>query len=190
MKEARRPDILSDEEYIRGLRAGDEGVTHRFFYSLLEPTITNIRHGLMGGAVDYDELVNELFLYLSDRDWRRLDSFSGRDGCSLRTWMVTLSWRYFLWRRENLLGAVTSDLDGLEAAHASLPSASDDIRMDVAMTLARMPNQRYAEVIRILLLEGFSPEDAASRLGVSVSNLYNLKHRAVLQFVKKYCEDR
>lgn len=105
MKEARRPDILSDEEYIRGLRAGDEGVTHRFFYSLLEPTITNIRHGLMGGAVDYDELVNELFLYLSDRDWRRLDSFSGRDGCSLRTWMVTLSWRYFLWRRENLLGA-------------------------------------------------------------------------------------
>ena len=43
----------------------------------------------------------------------------------------------------------------------------------------RMKNQRYALVIRLLMLEDQTPEEVAKRLTVTVDNLYNIKRRAI-----------
>lgn len=42
-----------------------------------------------------------------------------------------------------------------------------------------MRNQRYALVIRLLILEDQTPEEVAKRLTVTVDNLYNIKRRAI-----------
>ena len=45
--------------------------------------------------------------------------------------------------------------------------------------LRQMKNQRYALVIRLLMLEDQTPEEVAKRLTVTVDNLYNIKRRAI-----------
>ena len=49
-----------------------------------------------------------------------------------------------------------------------------------------MQNRRYADIIRLLLIEGYPAQDVAEMLGMKVSNVYNLKHRAIVQFIELY----
>ena len=50
---------------------------------------------------------------------------------------------------------------------------------DMETLLRQMKNQRYALVIRLLMLEDQTPEEVAKRLTVTVDNLYNIKRRAI-----------
>ena len=58
--------------------------------------------------------------------------------------------------------------------------------IDVRDTLDRMPNRRFARVLSMLLLEGFTPKETAEALGTTVDNIYNMKRRAIEQFVSFY----
>ena len=51
--------------------------------------------------------------------------------------------------------------------------------MDITALFERMPNKRYVNVIRRLVLEDAEPKDVAEELRVSVDNLYNIKKRAI-----------
>ena len=66
----------------------------------------------------------------------------------------------------------------------------DDLRIQIAIdvnaVLSRMPNQRYEEIIRLLLIEGYSSQDVADMLDMKVENIYNLKHRSINQFIELY----
>ena len=74
---------------------------------------------------------------------------------------------------------------------ATLDGTSDDdlriqIAIDVNAVLRKMQNRRYADIIRLLLIEGYPAQDVAEMLGMKVSNVYNLKHRAIVQFIELY----
>ena len=51
--------------------------------------------------------------------------------------------------------------------------------MDVYALLGKMRYKRYAKVIRMLMIEGMSPQETAQELCVTVDNLYNIKRRAM-----------
>ena len=53
-----------------------------------------------------------------------------------------------------------------------------------------MKNQRYALVIRLLMLEEQTPEEVAKRLLVTVDNLYNIKRRAMLALTEVALNDK
>ena len=92
-------------------------------------------------------------------------------------------------RREALLGLPSDDSVDV-SAEKSIDTESLDIEMwlDVESTFAAMSNQKYVMVLRMLLHEGYSPEEVAKALGTTVSNIYNIKHRAIVQFVQTYCD--
>ncbi len=48
--------------------------------------------------------------------------------------------------------------------------------------LSLMENQRYAEVLRHLILYDEDPANYANEIGVTVDNLYNIKKRAITAF--------
>ncbi len=172
-----------DSKYINGLRSGDPAITRRFFYREIGGVLARIRSELFGGRVPYDELVNELYLYLSARSWARLDGFRGEKCCRLRTWAVPLAWRFFC----NCAGRLTSTEvpdstdDSLDEAHIRIQAA-----IDVRATLAAMPSRRYSELLRLLLIEGYRPDEVGSMTGTGTANVYNLKNRAIRQFVAIY----
>lgn len=178
-----------DQEIIDGLKTGDEVQTRRFFYELCNYSLIDVQLSLFRGEIGYDELVNELYLYLSDENWRKLNTFSGRNNCSLRSWMATLIWRFFIQKRFFLSGRPASQTEkhALESVH-DIVDVKVEIALDLEMTFNRMPNKRYVEVLRLLLVDGYTPEEVAVRLGTKPSNVYNIKHRAIVQFIQIYSE--
>ncbi len=176
---------ISDAEYIAGLKVADNHITESFFYGLCNYLLNDIRYSLMEGNVDYDELVNELFIYLSKDNWHKLDTFAGINGCSLCSWVTRITWRYFLKQREHLLGKGELDITDTDTAYSST-DIDAEIAMDVSTTFERMPNRKYAQVLQWMLAEGYNAEEVAARLGTTVANVYNIKHRAIVQFVNVY----
>lgn len=182
-----REQRYTDAQYIQGLKDGDAKVTHSFFYNLCNYTINDVRISLMHCQIGYDELVNELFIYLSANNWSKLNTFSGFNGCSLMSWMVKLTWRFFMQRRESILGKHDSLDTYAETIDGKVVSLLDlEIAMDVESTFRRMANKRYVQVLTWMLVEGYSAEEVAERLQTSVANVYNIKHRAIVQFIETY----
>lgn len=188
MESARNLKQLNETDFIfiEALRNGNNEVTRQFFYKEIGGILHKIRMEVFRGNVDFDELVSELYLYLSRDNWTKLDGFDGKNGCRLRTWMIPVAWRYFMNIRERLLR--TEKID--DNSGVIRDYVRDDLRIQIAIdvnaVLSRMPNERYAEIIRLLLIEGYASQDVADMLDLRVENIYNLKHRAINQFIELY----
>ena len=176
---------ISDKEYIEGLKKGNNHVTEAFFYGLCNYTLNDIRSSLMHNAVDYDELVSELYMYLSANNWHKLDTFAGLNSCTLRSWVVRITWRFFMKRREHLVGRVSVSTDEIQINDA-IDNLNVEIALDVEATFARMTNATYVQVLKWMLVECYDAEEVALKLDKTVANVYNIKHRAIVQFVKVY----
>lgn len=182
------PERFNNQDiiFIEALKSGNSAICNRFFYKEIGNLLQKIRIEVFHGRIDSDEIVNELYLYLSCNNWSKLDGFDGKNGCRLRTWMIPVAWRYFISIRERLLN--TKDIT--ENADLIRYDVCDDlriqIRIDVNYVLSKMPNQRYVEIIRLLFIEGYSAKDVAHMFEIKVENVYNLKHRAIAQFVELY----
>ena len=176
----------TDAIFVEALRNGNNEVTRQFFYKEIGGILHKIRMEVFRGNVDFDELVSELYIYLSRDNWTKLDGFDGKNGCRLRTWMIPVAWRFFMSIRERLLR--TEKID--DNSGVIRGSVRDDLRIQIAIdvnaVLSRMPNERYAEIIRLLLIEGYASQDVADMLDLRVENIYNLKHRAINQFIELY----
>lgn len=179
-----------DAEIIVGLKSYDSAIrdfyVNRLFYKELKPLLCTIQYSLFKGTVDYDELVNDLYIHLSRNNWSALDSYRGDNQARLSSWVSRVAWHYFMnsYRR---LSRVLPDEDGvLESMKPYAVVSDDDIRMDIEEVLKLMPNRRYAEVLKLNLYYGYPAEDIAVLMNTTVSNVYNIKHRAVMQFISIY----
>lgn len=179
-----------DAEIIVGLKSSDSAIrdfyVNRLFYKELKPLLCTIQYSLLKGTVDYDELVNDLYIHLSRNNWSALDSYRGDNQARLSSWVSRVAWHYFMnsYRR---LSRVLPDEDGvLDSMKSYAVVSDDDIRMDIEEVLKLMPNRRYAEVLKLNLYYGYPAEDIAVLMNTTVSNVYNIKHRAVMQFISIY----
>ena len=179
-----------DAEIIVGLKSSDSAIrdfyVNRLFYKELKPLLCTIQYSLFKGTVDYDELVNDLYIHLSRNNWSALDSYRGDNQARLSSWISRVAWHYFMnsYRR---LSRVLPDEDGvLESMKPYTVVSDDDIKMDIEEVLKLMPNRRYAEVLKLNLYYGYPAEDIAVLMNTTVSNVYNIKHRAVMQFISIY----
>lgn len=188
MESAKNPKQLNETDaiFIKALKMGNNEISRQFFYKEIGGILHKIRMEVFRGNVDFDELVSELYIYLSRDNWTKIDGFDGKNGCRLRTWIIPVAWRYFMSIRERLLK--TEKID--DNSGVIKDSIRDDLRIQIAIdvnaVLSRMPNQRYAEIIRLLLIEGYASQDVADMLDMKVENIYNLKHRAINQFIELY----
>ena len=79
------------------------------------------------------------------------------------------------------------ELDAILIGGSPIPNdLRIQIAIDVNAVLRKMQNRRYADIIRLLLIEGYPSQDVAEMLGMKVANVYNLKHRAIVQFIELY----
>lgn len=177
----------NDARFIAGLKSSDSAVCREFFYSEIVGVLQKVRVQVYRGLVDLDEMVSELYLYLSRNGWSKFDGFDGKNGCRLRSWMIPVAWRFFVDAYDRIMHVVAEENEAEKMADGDV---RDDLRIqmaiDVNAVLERMPNERYAEVLRLLLIEGYGASDVAEMLGVKIDNVYNLKHRAIQQFIEVY----
>ena len=151
-------------------------------FSMCGVVLSSLIHKVFDYPVDYDEIVDELYLYLMEKDGRRLRTFQGRS--TIYQWLKCVATRFFLEKRDS--GEVIEDAssDTLYTLENSQAGSVDEesIKKDVQKMLGLMRNPRYRLVIQRLFLEGYNYEELAVELNTSVANLYNIKKRAMSEF--------
>ena len=174
---------MTDKEIIEALIARDSHVTQQFFFKDCYPLFTSVINNVFKYHVDYDEFVNELYLYLMEDDAQRLRQFQGRS--SIYQWLKVVAIRYFLKKRDRMI-----DSEPEENPNSIIERQSDNeesgmtARMDVESLLMLMQNRRYVYIIRRLVLEDAEPRIVAEELQVSVDNIYNIKKRAIAELTE------
>ena len=152
---------MTDNQLIQSLIDRDERITQQFFFQNCRPLFKKVISLVFSYPVDYDEFVNEFYLYLMENEACRLKQFQGRS--SIYQWLKTVAIRYFITVDEEK--RLTS-------------------RLDLEYLLARMTNKRQVYVIRELVLHDAEPREVALALQVTVDNLYNIKKRAIEALTK------
>lgn len=171
-------NIYTDEEIIKGLIRGNKEIVKYFFFQHCASMLRYIAHSVFNGKVEQDELINELYLFLQANDWHKLKQFDYRS--KLTTWLNVVAVRYFIKNRE-LLIEKCGDNDSKQKEQGYSTEEVLIAGMDVKTILAMIPNERYREVIRLLVLEEHVPQEVADAWDITVDNLYNIKRRALKQ---------
>lgn len=173
---------MTDQEIVKGLIERDEYVTEDFFFVKCKPLFCSIMNIVFDYEVEYDELVNELYLYLMEDDAIKLRNFEYRS--SVYQWLKILATRFFIKKRarmiDNTSGEPPYDIQDQIAA-----SESDvAVEYDMERLFEAMPTKRYVYVIRRLILEDCEPEELAREMNITTSNLYNIKRRSMAQLTR------
>lgn len=173
---------MTDEQIIQGLIARDSHTTSHFFFEKCRPLLSSIIQMVFAYHVDYDELVNELYLYLMADDAARLRQFEYR--CSFYQWIKVLAVRFFLRKRR----FIVEDCSQEPTAQSQEPTAYNDNSQQAAADLERlftlMPNKRYVSVLRQLVVNDLDPERVARDMHITTANLYNIKRRAIAELTQ------
>ena len=161
---------MTDQEIVKALIGRDSRVTAQFFFKDCRPLMLSIIHRVFDKQkVDYDEVISELYIYLMANDAHRLRQFKFES--TLYQWLKTTAIRFCLKLKTDGTG-------------------SSQAKMDVDNLLCQMKNQRYAKVIRMLMIEDMTPDEVAKELFVTVDNLYNIKRRAMAALAKVALKDK
>lgn len=176
---------MTDFEIIDALIARDNEVTQEFFFERCQSLFYAIINKVFDYEVDYDEFVNELYIYLMENDAARLKQFEGRS--SLYQWIKVTATRFFIKKRDQLIEDQTNDTlyEETEFTEKS-PELSV---LDVQRLLMAMPNRRYAHVIQRLFIDEYAPEELAAEMHITTDNLYNIKRRAMMQLMQVALND-
>lgn len=174
-----RRETMTDREIIDGLIARDNRVTERFFYVKCRPLLISIMRLVFNREVEYDEMVSELYEYLMSDDGMRLRQFGYRS--TVYQWIKVVATRFYIRKRDTMIENRSKEpLYEMRDDEVMVDTAQIVARkIDVERLLDMMENQRYADVLRHLVLQDEEPEEYAESIGVTVSNLYNIKRRAI-----------
>ena len=178
---------MTDQEIIQGLIARDNRVTKEFFFDRCRPLFCSIMKKVFDYEVEYDELVNELYVYLMESDAIKLRNFEYRS--SVYQWLKVLAIRFFIHKRGRMIDD-TSQETPYDGSQQTADSESDmTAEGDMERLFDNMPNKRYVYVIRRLILEDWEPEQLAKEMNITTANLYNIKRRAMAQLTRTALND-
>lgn len=173
---------MNDKEIIQGLIARDNRVTEEFFFVRCRPLFLSIIRKVFDYEVEYDELVNELYVCLMENDAEKLRQFEFRS--SVYQWLKVVAIRFFIKKRHLLLDNMSQEPLYDRQLVQSGEEATRSAQSDLQRLFSLMPNKRYASVIQRLMIDGESPEQLAAEMNIETSNLYNIKRRAMAQLTK------
>lgn len=178
---------MTDQEIIKGLIERDNRVTKEFFFDSCRPLFCKIISLVFDYEVDYDEFVNELYVYLMENDAQKLRNFRYRS--SVYMWLKIVAIRYFIHKRGRMIDDNPQKPPYDEQKQSVENESEESAKGDMDRLLGRMPTQRYAYVIKKLLIEDWEPTLLANKMGVTTANLYNIKHRAIVQLTRVALND-
>lgn len=173
---------MTEQEIIQGLIARDNHITEEFFFVRCRPLFYSVMRSVFDYEVNYDEMVNELYVYLMEDDASKLRHFEYRS--SIYIWLKVLAIRFFVKKRSLMIEDRTQETpyEGQGSAAESLSGSIAEY--DMERLFEAMPTKRYVEVIRRLILEDCEPEVLAQEMNITTANLYNIKRRSIAQLIR------
>ena len=178
---------MTDQEIIQGLIARDNRVTEEFFFVKCRPLFCSIIQKVFDYEVEYDEMVNELYVFLMENDAQKLRNFEYRS--SVYQWLKVLSIRFFIKKRDRMIDNASQETPYDERNQIATHEYDTSSEGDLERLFGAMPTPRYAYVIRQLIIEVRDPEQLAHEMSITTANLYNIKRRAMAQLTRAALDD-
>lgn len=184
---------MTEQQIVEALIARDEQVTEQFFFGNCRPLFLSIIRNVFSYDVDYDEFVNEFYLYLMENNAYRLRQFQGSS--TIYQWMKVVAIRYFIAKRNKMIEEESKEplLDYVTRHESVDREPRIAAKIDIDTLLSQLANRRYAYLLRRLILDDAEPAVVAEEMEINVDNLYNIKRRAIaaltavaLKDVEKY----
>lgn len=183
----------NDQTLLTGCLAQDLALKEAFvrqFSNLVFSTIQAVARSksTVFSAQDLEDLHGTVFLRLFDQDGRKLKQYQGKNGCSLASWIRTITVRLVLdhlRRRGDLLDRcerrVPADelldlADGHPTPCEQLAAKEQRAFVEAAM---QSLSPRDQLTLRLLYIEEHDLATVAKMLGLSETNIHSVKHRAV-----------
>ena len=179
--------MMTDQEIIQGLIARDNRVTEEFFFVKCRPLFYSVMKLVFDYEVEYDEMINELYLYLMKNDASKLRNFQYRS--SVYQWLKVLAIRFFIKKRARMIDDTPQKTPYDEGNQTAETEKDMTAEGDMERLFDNMPNKRYVHVIRRLILEDWEPEQLAKEMNITTANLYNIKRRAMAQLTSVALQD-
>lgn len=192
-----------ERRIINGLLARDNKITRVFFFTKCRPIIHNVLHNVFRDKADYDELVNELYLYLMEKDGRRLRSFGQNNteddnqntAYTFFKWLKITAWRFFADKAEREQSieerrkfVINEDGEEVDVEIEDRNNKSPEIDIDADIYFDMIKLERDREVLKKYFVEDLEADVISESMGLSKENLYNIKKRALnrLQQAARY----
>ena len=131
-------------------------------------------HARVGNREDAEDLTAQVFL----KAFRQLDV--ARADRSIASWLFTVARTVLAdhWRDKYLHGPV-AELNENLTERTEAPSAQDDEKVQRVNELLALLPARPREILELRFLRGYSIEETARALGISVGNVKVTQHRAL-----------
>lgn len=178
---------MTDQEIIQKLIERDNRVTKEFFFTYCRPVFLSVIRKVFDYEVDYNEFVSELYAHLMENDARRLKTFQFTS--SLFQWIKVVAIYYFIKKRNRLIENQSKEPPYEERNDDMTFETTMESKIDAERILAEMTSERYAFVLRKLILEDMTPDELASIMDTNTANIYNIKKRAILQLTQIVIKD-
>ena len=184
---------MTDQQIVKALIGRDKDVTRAFFYINCYPLFNSIFEHYYTDCDNCIEFINEMYIYMMSpqRTTGRSKLESFRFESTLYTWIKAVC-LYYCYARFEEKNRLIIDKNNQPSDRTTAESESIEVdfsainREDIMKILALMPNARYRELIRLRYLEGYSNEETAQQLGMTMDNYYNKHKLAKEQYVKVY----
>lgn len=175
-----------DLDIAKRLINGDQNATRSFFFDECRGMLTLVIDKVFNYPVEYDELVNMLYVYIMEDDAYRLRQYAGRS--SIYLWLRTTATRFFIKYRDNVIDDTSHEpplVGTSDEPEDEVEENADEDNRIVRRAFDGMPNRRYAYALQRLVIDEAPPELVAQEMGVTVDNLYNIKRRALAQLTQQ-----
>lgn len=199
--------FYEDIVIAQSLLSKDKKTTTEFYYKGCYPIFQSLWRRFKTNCESPLELMHEIYLLILTPSKRtgkcQLENFRGES--TLRSWIKTVALYYcykvydeFILPGDDNKDDESSDRFGDENTTKIIMVNDDSIDIDrvgavemdttnlviedTIRLISLMPNKRYAEIMRLFLIEQLSNDEVASALGMSKANLYNKHILAIKQF--------
>ena len=180
-----------DAQLVAELLAGNERALHYVFYDHFKPLLKmNAYKAASTKLVTYDDLVQELYLYLSSNNWEKLRKYNPER--PFVNWFSVVSYRFFKDFSRSMIDSSDqipiSNMNDHQTAFMSNGTIGT-IMMDIKQAISKLKPPRDSQILEALLLRDEEPEIVAKQHNVTVDNLYNIKRRAIAKLIKQHLAD-
>ena len=83
----------TDEDIVKGILNNDKKIIKYFFVEKCSSLFAYILLNIFDGNIDKRELINELYIYLANDNWKKIRQFDFRS--KLITWTSVVAIRFF-----------------------------------------------------------------------------------------------
>lgn len=181
----------TDKQIKAQLLVNDEEMIQYVFYSHYE---TMLRYNAIKIArnkgVDFEDLIQELYLYVSKNNWEILQKYNPE--YPFVNWFSVVSYRFFKDFTISMIDSVNKipieDLDNQKVLLQG-NNVFSSIVMDIKNAIKKAKPPRDRQILEALVLNEEDPAEVAIEFNVTIDNLYNIKRRAIAKLIKNHLQD-